>query len=288
MGVLDADRGGAQAEPSGLEAPVYTIGTNPVEQDRLRQQAQAIRPWAVTLFDRVELQPGSRVIDLGCGNGGLLDLLSERVGPAGRVLGLDYGPAHVASARSFVHDSGLTNVEVRQGDARQTALPSDSFDGAHARLLLINIPQPSEVVAEMVRLVKPGGWVACQEADLLGVCHPPHPAWDRLCRLFADVYQTDGANAHVGRGVPELLREAGLVDVGVEVKADAYPMGHAWRTVLLDVITSLTPKILERELLDERELTELHRAAHDHLADPRTVVTPFMMFLTWGRKPLTG
>ena len=285
MGVSNSGAG-VDDEAGGLAPPVYTIGTNPAEQDRLRRQAEAIRPWAVTLFDRVELEPGSRVIDIGCGNGGLLELLSERVGQAGHVLGLDYGQEHVASARRFVRESGLANVDVQQGDARRTDLPSGSFDGAHARLLLINIPRPDEVVAEMARVVKPGGWVACQEADLLGLCHPQHSAWDRLVRLFADTYETDGANAHMGRGVPELLRGAGLSDVGVEAKADAYPIGHAWRTVLLDIITTLTPKILERELVGERELADLHRAAEDHLADARTVVTPFMMFLAWGRKPL--
>jgi ubiquinone/menaquinone biosynthesis C-methylase UbiE len=272
-------------EPGGGARPVYTIGTNAAEQDRLRRQAQSIQPWAVAILDRVDIQPGSRVVDFGCGNGGLLELLSERVGPSGHVLGLDYGDEHVASARSLVLDSALPNVEVLQGDARRTELPSDSFDGAHARLLLINIPRPEEVLAEMVRVVKPGAWVACQEADLLGLAHPAHPACDRLSQLYAETYRTDGANPHVGRGVAGLLRDAGLVDVGVELKADAFPLGHAWRTVLLEIVSCLTPKILERGLADERELVDIHRAAQAHLADPRTVVTPFMMFLAWGRKP---
>ena len=283
---MASGEGTVETGPGGVARPVYTIGTNADEQDRLRRQAQAIRPWAVAILDRVDVQPGSRIIDFGCGNGGLLELLSERVGPSGHVLGLDYGDEHVASARSFVMDRSLTNVEVMQGDARRTGLPSGSFDGAHARLLPVNIPRPDEVVAEMVRVVKPGSWVACQEADLLGLAHPAHPAWDRLCQLFAETYRTDGANAHIGRCVGGLLREAGLVDVGVELKADAYPIGHAWRTVLLDIISSLTPKILERELVGERELTDLYRAAQAHLADADTVVTPFMMFLAWGRKPL--
>jgi ubiquinone/menaquinone biosynthesis C-methylase UbiE len=50
-------------------------------------------------------------------------------------------------------------------DARHTGLPSGTFDLVHARTLLVNIPELAEVVAEMVRLAKPGGWVASQEPE---------------------------------------------------------------------------------------------------------------------------
>jgi SAM-dependent methyltransferase len=80
--------------------PVYTLGTSPAEQERLRRQSQDLRAWTLALLDRVELPVGGRVIDLGCGVGGVLDVLSERVGRSGRVVGLEYDSAHVASARA--------------------------------------------------------------------------------------------------------------------------------------------------------------------------------------------
>ena len=100
------------------------------------------------------------------------------------------------------------------------------------------------------------------------------------------VYQQDGAAPRVGRGVADLVRDAGLVDVGVQLHADASPIGHSRRTVLLDLVRSLRPKILERGLLNERELAELHQAASEHLADARTVVVPLLLFQVRGRKPL--
>jgi hypothetical protein len=78
---------------------------------------------------------------------------------------------------------------------------------------------------------------------------------------------------------------SGLVDVGVEAGADAYPVGHSWRTVLMDLVEALTPKILDRGLADQRELDDLRRAATEHVADPATVVVSFLLFLVWGRKP---
>ena len=68
-------------------------------------------------------------------------------------------------ARAYAGQRGLANVEVVAADARHTGLPSGTFDLVHARTLLVNIPEPAEVVAEMVRLAKPGGWVASQEPE---------------------------------------------------------------------------------------------------------------------------
>ncbi len=95
---------------------------------------------------------------------------------------LDIDPAHVSLARQFVADRGLHNVEVFQSDALATGLPCGSFDLVHARLLLVNIPSPEQVIAEMVRLVKPGGWVVTDEADAGGAACAIRPteAWDQL------------------------------------------------------------------------------------------------------------
>ena len=73
----------------------------------------------------------------------------------------------------------------------------------------------------MVRLVRPGGWVAAVEPDGGGsVCYPPHPAWDRLSLIYWSSWPPDGADLFIGRRLPELFRQAGLVDIGVEAKAE--------------------------------------------------------------------
>jgi hypothetical protein len=66
-----------------------------------------------------------------------------------------------------------------------------------------------------------------------------------------------------------------------------YPPGHSRRTVRMDLVRSMRPTILERKLADERELEELDRAAREHVGDPDTLVLPHLLFLAWGRKPLT-
>jgi SAM-dependent methyltransferase len=265
---------------------VYSLGTSPAERDRLRRQSAELRDHSALLLDRVGIAGGWQAIDLGCGPSGILDLLAERVGPAGHVVGLDYEPVNVALAREFAAERGLANVEVVQGDAHRTGFPSASYDLVHARTLLINIPDPAAVVAEMVRLARAGGWVAVLEPDGGGsVCYPAHPAWDRLTQIFRSAQEVDGAHSFVGRRLPELFRQAGLVDIGVEAKADIYPAGHSRRTIRADLVRSMRPKIVAAGIASERELDELDHAVREHLNDPDTLMLPHLLFLAWGRKP---
>jgi SAM-dependent methyltransferase len=251
-------------ERSPLAAAVYALGSNPTEANRLRRQSVELEPLTVSLLDRVGVGPGQSAIDLGCGPSGVIELLCDQVGPDGRVVGLDRDPALVALARALVQERRLANVDIMEADARRTGLPTSSFDLVHARTLLINIPDPDSVVAEMVRLVKPGGWVASMEPDGgVRVYYPPHPAFERLQEIFLASYRQDGADPFIGRRVPELFRGAGLTDIGVEARADLYPPGHSRRTVRLDLVRSMRAKIVERGIAEAQELDELDRAARE-------------------------
>ena len=82
-----------------------------------------------------------------------------------------------------------------------------------------------------------------------------------------------------------MFRRAGLIDTGVDAKADIYPLGHSRRTIRADLVRSMRPKLLARGVVSERELDEIDRAAREHFNDPATLVMPNLLFLAWGRKP---
>ncbi len=275
--------------PAYDAAEVYALGADTDETARLQRQSEELQPEARALIGRLRelgLRPGQTAIDLGCGPRGTLDLLAGAVGPDGRVVGLDADPAHVAVARQHASSHGFANVDVLAGDARHTGLPAESFDLVHTRTLLVTIPEPAEVVAEMVRLARPGGLVASQEADAeFSICYPPLPEWDRLWALFLASFPRAGADLRLGRRLTELFREAGLTDVGATVYASCYPAGHSRRTVIPDLVRSLHPVILSLGLAGERELADVDAAVRAHLADPRTLIMPHLLVTAWGRKP---
>jgi SAM-dependent methyltransferase len=265
---------------------VYALGSSRQESARLRRQSVELRPYAAELLSQLGLRPGQSAIDVGCGPAGILDLLADAVAPAGRVVGLDADPAHVAMARQFAAEEQLPGVEIITADARRTGLADSSFDLVHGRTLLITIPEPDEVLAEMVRLAKPGGWVASQEPDLGGTfCYPANPAWDRLSQLFRESFGREGADLHIGRRLAEMYRRAGLTDIEVAAYSPLFPAGHSRRNIRADLVRSLRPVILRQGLADERELDELDRAVREHLADPDVIALQHLLFVVRGRKP---
>jgi SAM-dependent methyltransferase len=275
------------AEPSATD--VYALGRDAGESARLQRQSEELRPDSAALLDRVGLGPGQAAIDLGCGPRGILDLLAERVSPGGRVVGLDADPAHVAMAREFAAQRGLGNVQIVAADALRTGLPPGSFDLVHARTLLVNVPEPAEVLAEMVRLATPGGWVAGLEPDAeCSFCYPAHHAFTRMRELFRAAFGRHGADLFIGRRLADLYRQAGLQDIGVAARAGVYQAGDSRRMVIPDLVRSVRPAIVSLGLADQEELDALDLAVRAHLDDPRTVVMPHLSFLAWGRKPEDG
>ena len=280
---MSGPRGDKRGRPR--ESPVYALGSDQAERDRLRRQSEELRAQSSALLDRTGIGEGWAAIDLGCGPSGIIELLAARVGPTGHVVGLDFNPENVALAQELVRERGLATVKVVQGDARHTGFPESSFDLAHCRTLLINVPEPEGVVAEMARLARPGGWVAASEPDIpLTVCYPRIDDWDRMTQLFRQSVTSDGADEAIGRRLPELFRQAGLVDVGVEASTNVYPHGHSRRTVRADLFRTLRGKIVSRGMADAAELDDIDRAVRTHLDDPRTLVA-HTTFMAWGRKP---
>jgi SAM-dependent methyltransferase len=264
----------------------YALGSSAGESARLQRQADELAPDSAALLDRAGVRPGQAAIDLGCGPRGILDLLAARVSPGGRVVGLDADPAHTAMAAAFVSARALSGVEIVTADARHTGLPAGSFDLVHARTLLVNLPDPAAVMAEVARLAKPGGAVAVAEPDTEhALCYPPNRAFDRICEIFPVVFSRNGADPAIGRRVPELFRDAGLTDIKVESRTQMYPPGNSRRTIRLDLVNAMRPQIVEMGLASGPELDELDAAARPHLEDPRTVVMSGLLFLVWGHKP---
>lgn len=115
--------------------------------------------------------PGLQWIDVGCGNGAFTQLLVERCAPS-EVQGIDPSEGQLAFARSR---STSRVAEFRQGDAMAIPFPAGRFDAAVMALAIIFVPDPAKGVAEMVRVVRPGGTVATYMWDMLGGGFPLDP-----------------------------------------------------------------------------------------------------------------
>ena len=265
----------------------YFLGQSSAERARLQFQAVEFEQRSRHHLERAGIQSGWRVIDVGCGPQGVLHVLADQVGPTGTVVGLERDERLVALARKFVAEHGFTNVEIVQGDARATGLPRGSFDLVHERLVLVNVPKPEQILAEMVALTRPGGVVAAWEADYLSwACYPAHPAWTRIMEALQALSLQDDQDCFIGRRLAGLMRAAGLVNVTQEVSVEEWPMGHARRMYLIHWSENVRERLVARGFFSDAELSELLATLREHLEDPCTVQISPVRFRAWGHKPV--
>src|SRR6185503_1927187 len=158
----------------------YVFGGGQTELQRLVIQAAGLEAEASWLLDNIPVGCGWRAADIGCGPIGILDLLSQRVGPRGRVVGLEPEPRFADMAAREVERRELRNVRVVRGDAHSPSLEHGSFDFVHERLVLLNMPDTERrrFISQMLSLAKPGGTIALQDYDRVScVCYPEHLSW---------------------------------------------------------------------------------------------------------------
>jgi len=264
----------------------YFLGHSSVEQRRLQLQARELADESAWLFDQIGLAQGSRAVEIGCGPQGCLELLSSRVGPTGSVVGVELSDHAVQLALEFLSERRINNAEVRQGNAAATGLPREKFDLATARLVLVNVPEPEKIVAEMTALVRSGGVVALHEADWSAhVCDPPLPAWDRLKQALVSYSEAKGIDLYIGRRIARMLRNAGLMDVQVNPLIHIYGPDHSRRPIFLQFVNNLHERIVAEGLISEAEFTECIASLERHLGEPETLVVSHLFIQAWGRKP---
>jgi SAM-dependent methyltransferase len=182
------------------------------------------RPLSAQLADLAGVEPGQRVLDVGCGPGALTAELVARLG-AETVAAVDPSEPFVAAARER-----HAGVDVRQGSAEALPHPDDVFDVALAQLVVHFMTDPELGLREMARVVRSGGIVAASVWDHAGGKGPLGTFWDAARALDPSVEDESLlAGAREGHLVA-LFRAAGLRDVtgAVLVSQRAYEGFDEW------------------------------------------------------------
>jgi SAM-dependent methyltransferase len=244
---------------------------------RLDQIAGLYDRWTFHHIDALGIAPSWRCWEIGAGGPSVARGLAAR---AGHVLATDIDT-------SLVTDVPAT-VEVRTHDIARDAPPEGGFDLVHARLVLVHVPERVRALQTIVAALRPGGWLLIEDADPglqpLACIDERGEAGQRANRIRRGVralVAARGADLELGRKLPRLLREAGLV----EVRSDAY-------LVLEDPACS--PLELATIVMLRDQLVAAGHATAAELDDHVAAVTAGTVLLSqpplvsaWGKKPLT-
>lgn len=164
-------------------------------------------------FALLGARPGAHVLDVGCGTGNDVRALAELVGPEGRAVGVDASEQLIQVARSR-SASFAVPAEYFAGSIYRLDFPADSFDAVQAERVFMHLAEPQQALAEMWRVVKPGGCVLVHDPDWdTLILDASDPALShRILKHAVDVM----VNGRIGRRLWGLFREAGFEQIAIE------------------------------------------------------------------------
>jgi len=192
------------------------------------------RIWNRRVVKATGLRPGGMALDLACGTGTLTRDLAHRVGPEGYVLGIDFSPEMLRSARS----RPAPNIEYRLGDATKLeSVPSGAFDATTIAYGARNIPDLDALFSEMARCLRPGGVAVCLE-----IARPQNRVFAAFYGLWFDkVVPRIGArisgDARAYSYLPESVKEFVAPDELCDIMERNGLQNVTWRRLAGGIIT---------------------------------------------------
>jgi len=211
------------------------------------------------------LDPGSDVLDVGCGPGSITVELAQRVNP-GRVVGVDVSTKVLQVAQKRADRLGVQNVAFRRASAYDLSLLDGAFEVVYGHQLLQHLADPVRALIEMRRTLKRKGVLGVRDADYGGmVWAPQHPMMDRWLELYHEVTAKNGSEADAGRHLLGWLQAAGCRDIVVTTSTWTYAdpesrrwWGLGWARRVLE--SSFARQAVDYGLSDRSELEAISEA----------------------------
>jgi SAM-dependent methyltransferase len=168
------------------------------------------------------LRPGMDLLDLGCGPGSITVGLARAVAP-GRVIGVDREESQIVLARARAAAEGPPSLELVVAAATDLPLPDACVDAAFAHALMEHLPDPVPALAQMRRVLRPGGVAVAVSPDWGGfLLAPEEPPVERAIACYAAIQASAGGDVHAGRRLGAAMLRAGFADVTLSARYEVY------------------------------------------------------------------
>ncbi len=236
----------------------------------LTAQVEAIWPQEAPIFARHPLGDAN-VLDVGCGTGEIIIRLAGEY-PHASFVGVDLEDAHLERAASLCAHLG-ERARFQHADALALPFPDASFDLVISRHLLQAVPDPAPVIAEIKRVLRPGGRAHLIPEDYgMLWCHPTELGSDNFWQKFPLRFAAAvGCDLHVGRKAFTLLHDAGMVDIVADyvvvdtLRVDREVLARIWEAWR----DGYTDSMVEHSGVSRDEVEDAWRQMIECVRDPR-------------------
>ena len=168
------------------------------------------------------LKAGLRVLDFGCGPGTISMGLAKAVHP-GELQGIDMEESQIEMARAAAAAGGHDNACFRGGDVTALPFEDDSFDVAHCHAVLMHVPDTQAVLAEVKRVLRPGGIVSCREMIGDSTFFAPDPGdLSGAMATFLKLLEANRGHPQMGKELKGAILEAGFTDIEASASFESY------------------------------------------------------------------
>jgi ubiquinone/menaquinone biosynthesis C-methylase UbiE len=262
----------------------YTLATGDLGVHRLSILNTIHKPYTEFLFRQVGLKPGMSVADIGCGIGNVSLWLAQQVGSAGSVCGVDISTAQLEKAQQNAMAEGLSNIKFTLGNAYNTGLSENSFDLVYCRFLLMHLTRPADALYHMQSLLKPGGFLVCEEADFsCAFCDPPSRAYERCFELFLTISDIRGQHFRLGTMLYRFFQDVGLVAPSVSLVQPVVVLAETKSLVDLSLFEAVDA-FIEAELTTQQEIEQTLVQIRALAADQTTIFGIPRVTQVWAQK----
>jgi ubiquinone/menaquinone biosynthesis C-methylase UbiE len=228
------------------------MGRTSEEYERLRRQAAFLEPATRSVLDRVGLANGMRCLDVGCGPGEVMRLMAERVGPSGRVVGLDLDHNLGRESVSSLVGKGHGQCTFVEGDLYGVEhLDDQPFDLVFARIVFFHLADPISALQKMFSWLKLGGQIVIQDYYFASLdSHPFSEAANEVNRVFATAGERIGRDMRVGIKLPSYFIDSGIGSPDGTDVADFYGVDPRYGSLGdTDVSGNLLPARMSAQML---------------------------------------
>ncbi len=267
-----------------MSQPRYVASVGDDDKERLAIQHESFLSGTEQFLTKLNLQDGMNVLVVGCGGGDETAMIAKKIRPTGTVTAIDISLDQINVCREKMNEEKINNVRFKTLAAEGLKELIGMFDVVYCRMLLVHVAKPREVLSLMMKKVKNGGILACEEPDI-STCFtaPESPAFKKHIGLLCEFIRKSGCDPDLGSKTYQIFQEIGCSNISIDFFQPAITESRLKKASSLSAI-SCGPQYILAGLATESEVNNMINEIEIDVVQSNTLLGQCRMTQIFGRK----